>query len=66
MHLCYNDESGMSGVPGNTSHYVLAGISVPDEFCAESDLSDHLRTSASVPTIVGIAPSSNNETVISR
>ena len=32
MHLCYIDESGTPDVPGNTSHYVLAGISVPDDF----------------------------------
>lgn len=29
MHLCYIDESGTPDVPGNTSHYVLAGVSVP-------------------------------------
>lgn len=29
MHLCYVDESGTSDVPGNTSHFVLAGISIP-------------------------------------
>src|SRR4051812_23787282 len=29
MYLCYIDESGTSDVPGNTSHFVLAGISVP-------------------------------------
>ena len=29
MHLCYIDESGTSDIPGNTSHFVLAGISVP-------------------------------------
>lgn len=29
MHLCYIDESGTSSVPGNTSHFVLAGISIP-------------------------------------
>ncbi len=32
MHLCYIDESGTPDMPGNTSHYVLAGISVPDEY----------------------------------
>ena len=30
MHLCYIDESGTPDVPGNTSHYVLAGLSIPD------------------------------------
>ena len=29
MHLCYIDESGTSDLPGNTSHFVLAGISLP-------------------------------------
>ena len=29
MHLCYIDESGTPDVPGNTSHYILAGISIP-------------------------------------
>src|SRR5438046_159793 len=29
MHLCYLDESGTPDIPGNTSHYVLAGLSVP-------------------------------------
>ncbi len=32
MHLCYIDESGTADLPGNTSHYVLAGVSVPDEY----------------------------------
>lgn len=29
MHLCYIDESGTSSIPGNTSHFVLAGLAVP-------------------------------------
>ena len=29
MYLCYIDESGTSNVPGNTSHFVLAGLSIP-------------------------------------
>jgi hypothetical protein len=29
VYLCYIDESGTSDVPGNTSHFVLAGISIP-------------------------------------
>jgi len=29
MHLCYIDESGTSDVPGNSSHFVLAGLSLP-------------------------------------
>ena len=32
MHLCYIDESGTPDQPGNTSHYVLAGLSIPDQF----------------------------------
>ncbi len=29
MHVCYIDESGTPEVPGNTSHFILAGISIP-------------------------------------
>jgi len=29
MYLCYIDESGIPAIPGNTSHFVLAGISIP-------------------------------------
>jgi hypothetical protein len=29
MFLCYIDESGTSNIPGNTSHYILSGISIP-------------------------------------
>jgi hypothetical protein len=29
MYLCYIDESGTPDIPGNTTHYVLAGLSVP-------------------------------------
>jgi len=29
MHFCYIDESGTSNIPGNTSHFVLAGIAIP-------------------------------------
>jgi len=29
MFLCYLDESGTPDIPGNTSHYVLAGLSIP-------------------------------------
>ncbi|HTF06029.1 MAG TPA: DUF3800 domain-containing protein [Bacteroidia bacterium] len=31
MLLCYIDESGTPQLPGNTSHYVLAGLSIPIE-----------------------------------
>lgn len=29
MNLCYIDESGTSSIPGNTSHFVLAGLAIP-------------------------------------
>lgn len=29
MYLCYIDESGTANIPGNTSHFVLAGLSIP-------------------------------------
>ncbi len=29
MHFCYIDESGVPDIPGNTSHYVLAGLCIP-------------------------------------
>ena len=29
MNICYIDESGTPDIPGNTSHYVLAGIALP-------------------------------------
>jgi hypothetical protein len=29
MFLCYLDESGTPDIPGNTSHYILAGLAVP-------------------------------------
>ena len=29
MYLCYIDESGTSDIPGNTSHFVLAAVSLP-------------------------------------
>lgn len=32
MQLCYIDESGTPDIPGNTSHYVLAALSIPDEY----------------------------------
>lgn len=30
MIFCYIDESGTPDLPGNTSHYVLAGMAIPD------------------------------------
>jgi len=29
VFICYIDESGTSAIPGNTSHFVLAGLSIP-------------------------------------
>jgi len=29
MNFCYVDESGTPQIPGNTTHYILAGISIP-------------------------------------
>lgn len=29
MYLCYIDESGTSSIPGNTSHFILCGLSIP-------------------------------------
>lgn len=29
MYFCYIDESGTPQIPGNTSHYILCGISIP-------------------------------------
>ena len=31
MYLCYFDESGTPELPGNSSHYVLAGMAIPIE-----------------------------------
>lgn len=38
--LCYIDESGTPDLPGNTSHYVLAGLSVEERHwkACDSDL----------------------------
>ncbi len=37
MYLCYIDESGTPDVPGNTSHYVLAGVAIPVQHWRECD-----------------------------
>ncbi len=37
MYLCYIDESGTSDIPGNTSHYILAGLSLPIWHWKDSD-----------------------------
>lgn len=38
MHLCYIDESGTPDIPGNTSHFILAGLSIPIEKWKDCDL----------------------------
>ena len=37
MFLCYVDESGTPDIPGNTSHFVLAGIAIPVEWWRACD-----------------------------
>lgn len=37
MLLCYIDESGTPDIPGNTSHYILAGVSIPVEKWKDCD-----------------------------
>jgi hypothetical protein len=37
MFLCYIDESGTPEIPGNTSHFILAGISIPIDKWKECD-----------------------------
>ncbi len=29
MYLCHMDESGTPDIPGNTSHFILVGLSIP-------------------------------------
>lgn len=45
MYLCYVDESGTPDVPGNTSHFVLAGVSLPiwNWRAADRDISALMR-----------------------
>ena len=45
MYLCYVDESGTPDVPGNTSHFILAGLSIPiwHWHSADRDISAILR-----------------------
>jgi len=38
MYLCYADESGVPSIPGNTSHYILAGISIPSVYWKKCDI----------------------------
>ncbi len=37
MFLCYVDESGTPDIPGNTSHFILAGLSIPVERWRDCD-----------------------------
>ena len=37
MYLCYIDESGTPDLPGNTSHFVLAGLAIPIWFWKNSE-----------------------------
>ena len=37
MLICYIDESGTPDIPGNTSHYILAGVSIPVEKWKDCD-----------------------------
>jgi hypothetical protein len=36
--LCYIDESGTPDIPGNTSHYILAGLAIPVEKWKEAEI----------------------------
>lgn len=37
VYFCYIDESGTPTVPGNTSHYILTGISIPIKYWKKCD-----------------------------
>lgn len=37
MHICYIDESGNPEIPGNSTHFVLAGLCVPIEHWKDCD-----------------------------
>ena len=37
MFLCYVDESGVPDIPGNTSHFILAGLAIPVERWRDCD-----------------------------
>ena len=37
MRFCYIDESGTPQIPGNTSHYILAGMAIPVNYWKKSD-----------------------------
>ena len=37
LHLCCIDESGTPEIPGDTSHFVLAGVSIPIQHWRQAD-----------------------------
>ncbi len=37
VYFCYVDESGTPTIPGNTSHYVLCGVSIPVKYWKKFD-----------------------------
>ena len=37
VYICYIDESGVPEIPGNTSHFILAGLSIPVLKWGEAD-----------------------------
>lgn len=37
VYLCYIDESGTPEVPGNGTHFVLAGVSIPISYWRQAD-----------------------------
>ncbi len=37
VYFCYIDESGTSAIPGNTSHYILCGVSIPVKYWRRCD-----------------------------
>lgn len=41
VFFCYIDESGTPEIPGNTSHYVLAGISIPIAYWKQCESKIH-------------------------
>lgn len=38
VYFCYIDESGTPEVPGNTSHYILAGLSIPISYWKKCEI----------------------------
>jgi hypothetical protein len=38
VYFCYIDESGTPEIPGNTSHYVLAGLSIPISYWKKCEI----------------------------